>query len=121
MAPLVVNVSDCTWDCMQVVVSTLFGVVIGSAGKVGAIGTAKLRMFGGPCFAQVAKTIGDRCSELGLCADGDALGVESHLPIEFASGLEATSTSHPHQKRLSIDSSVGVLIIQNVRMYGLRM
>ena len=61
------------------------------------------------------KTIGGRYSECGLLVEGDARGVVNHHPIQFIRVLEVTVTDQTHQKRLSINSSVGVLIIHNVR------
>ena len=107
--------SDCTWGCVEVVGSTLFGDVLGSVWQVGVIGTSKLRMFDGPSFAHVAKTLGERYSERGLSAAGDARGAVNRHSTHPSSGLEVTAADQMHQKSLSINSSVGVLSIQNVR------
>lgn len=84
--PLGVDMSDCTWGCVQLVGIALFGDILGSVWQVGVIGISTLRMFDGPNFAQVAKTMGARYNECGLMAAGDERGAINHHAIQSSRG-----------------------------------
>ena len=64
-----------------------------------------------------AKTIGDRYTECGMMAVGDERGVISHCPTQFSTGQEVVITDQLRHRRLSFNSGIGVMRLQNVRKY----
>ena len=119
MAPLGVEVSAHEWDYLQLIDSTLFGDVMGSIWQImiwGKIKGKRPRMFDGPETTQYAKTLGGRYRECGIMTAGDERGIISHQAVQYSRGLEVIISDQQWQKRLSINSCVGMLSLKEVRM-----
>ena len=119
IAPLGVDLSAHEWDYLQMVDSTVFGDVMGSIWQIAiweSVKGPRPRMFDGPETTQYAKTLGGRYRECGIMVAGDGRGVISHQAAQYSRGLEVIIADSKRQRRLSINSCIGMLSVKEVRM-----
>lgn len=115
ITPIGVGMGDGEWDAAQMIDSAKFGDVLGSVWKIGAKGRDDLQVFRDPNTVNYAQTIGDRLTDMGMVAMGDERGVINHQKMQFSSGLEVTITDRKMQRRLGVNSGIGVMSLKNVR------
>ena len=115
MAPMGVDMSAGEWDLFMTIDSTLFGDLMGSVWQIGMYGISKMSMKENQEYTPFVKTLGGRYAECGLLPAGDDRGIVAHQAIQFSRGLEVFITNEKRQKRLSVNSSIGLLSLQNVR------
>lgn len=115
ITPLGANLTAQARGHLQLMGSTLFGDILGSVWQIATLKTSRLRMFGGPGATKYAKTLGWRYAEFGRLAAGDGGGMITHQAIQFSRGLDVITTDQKWPKRLSINSSVGIPSLENVR------
>ena len=106
------------WGYFAAVDSTRFGDLMSSLWQVGVMGVANLfalERCAHAGFVPFARTLADSYADMGLLPVGDPRGVIGNRAVQFSSGLEVIIYNHEIGRRLSLNSCVGVLSLQNVR------
>ena len=107
LSPYGVGMGDCQWG--------VFGIADGPLWQVGVIGSQHLDMLAGQNRTRYAKTLGDSYMDLGLIEVGVERGAIDNQKLQFSAGMEVVITDHRHDRRLSVNSCVGILSLQSVR------
>ena len=111
--------NESKWQILKVVAIAKYGDVMSSLWQVGVIGIDELKSLGNPGHTRYATTLGDRYRDCGILLLGDPRGLIENRSVQHSSGLEVIICKAKDEKRLGVNSCIGMLRLQGILQHAL--